>query len=209
MTRLLIARHLARALRGGAWLPVVFFLIIAALVPFAVGPDAPVLARVGPGMVMVAALLAALLPVERLVAPDLDDGTIDQLQLRGIAPEWVALTMLIAHWLSFGPPLLVALLPASALLGMEATMLPTALALLIATPALAGLGLAAAGLTAGLERAGALAGLLVLPLAVPLLIFGVGAAQVQPGALPMLAAVSLLVTAAAPFVTGAALRQRG
>ena len=209
MTGALIARDVRRALGGALWLPVIFFLIVASLVPFAVGPDAPTLGRIGPGMVLVAALLAALLPIDRLVAPDLADGTIDQLRMRGFTPEWIALAKLVAHWLAFSPPLLIALVPAAALLGISDGLARTAIALLLTTPGLAGLALAAAGLTGGLDRAGALAGLLVLPIAVPLLIFGVGAANGEAGAIPLLAAVSLLVTAGAPFVTGAALRQRG
>ncbi|WP_343345120.1 heme exporter protein CcmB [Sphingomicrobium sp. XHP0239] len=209
MTGALITRDLRRAVSGALWLPVIFFLIVASLVPFAVGPDAPSLERIGPGMILVAALLAALLPIDRLIAPDLADGTIDQLRLRGLTPEWIALSKMVAHWLSFAPPMLLALLPAAALLGLSDGLDRTALALLLTSPGLAGLALAAAGLTAGLERAGALAGLLVLPIAVPLLIFGVGAANGEAGAFPLLAAVTMLISAGAPFVTGAALRQRG
>ena len=208
MTRMLVAREWRRAMAGGACLPILFFLIVATLVPFATGPDARLLGAVGPGMVWVAALLAALLPVDRLVAPDRGDGTIDQLRLRGLSCEWIGAAKLMGHWASFAPPLLVALLPAAALLGLQEEDVPRlALALLVGTPALAGLGLMAAALTAGLARAGALAGLLVLPLGVPVLIFGTGAATGEAGALALLGSVSLLLTAASPFVAGAALRQ--
>ncbi len=204
----LIGRELRRAWSGGAGLALVFFLLVATLVPFATGPDGALLNAIGAGMVWLAALLAALLPIDRLVAPDLADGTVDQLRLRGASTEWIALSKLIAHWLSFGPPLMLALLPASALLGLEESSLPRiALTLLIGTPALAGLGLMAAALIAGLPRAGSLAGLLVLPLGVPVLIFGTGAAEGQPGALALLGAVSLLLTGASPFVAGFAIRE--
>ncbi|MCM8558278.1 heme exporter protein CcmB [Sphingomicrobium sediminis] len=209
MTGALIAREVRRALAGGIWLPVIFFLLVATLVPFATGPDAALLGAVGPGMIWVAALLAALLPLDRLIAPDMEDGSIDQLRLRGISTEWIALTKLIGHWLGFGPLLLVALLPAAALMGLTETQIPAlALSLLVGTPALAGLGIAVAGLVAGLERAGSLAGILLLPLGIPVLVFGVGAAQGQAGAFPLLGAVSLLLTVGSPFVAGAALRQR-
>ena len=76
---------------GGATLVVVFFLLAATLFPFAIGPDAPLLARIGGGAIWAAALLAALLPVERLVGPDLADGVIDQLLVGGLSPAAIAL----------------------------------------------------------------------------------------------------------------------
>ena len=115
----LIARDLRRGFTGGAWLPIAFFLLVAALMPFAIGPDARVLARIGPGALWIAALTAALLPVERLIEPDRADGVLDQLFLHGAADESVAAATLVAHWLSFGPLLLVAAIPASALLAMD------------------------------------------------------------------------------------------
>jgi len=197
----LIARDLRRGFTGGAWLPIAFFLLVAALMPFAIGPDAPVLARIGPGALWIAALTAALLPVERLIEPDRADGVLDQLFLHGAADESVAAATLVAHWLSFGPLLLVAAIPASALLAMDAPSLArTEIALAIGTPGLAALAVAIAAVTAGLPRAGSLAGLLLLPLAVPLLIFGAANAFLLEGA------VSLLLTAGAPFVAGAAIR---
>jgi heme exporter protein B len=204
----LIARDLRRAIGGAAWLPVGFFLLVATLVPFAVGPDARLLERIGGGALWIAALTAALLPVERLIEPDRADGVLDQLALRGLAEESVAAAKIAAHWLTFGPFLLLAALPGSALLGMrpEAT-LRTLIALAVGTPALAALAVAVAALTAGLPRAGALAGILLLPLAVPLLIFGAAASgDGRPGALLLVAAISLLITAGAPFAAGAAIR---
>lgn len=204
----LILRELRRAFAGGAWLPLAFFLLVALLVPFAIGPDARLLARIGPGILWVAALTAALLPVERLVEPDRASGMLDQLTLRGLSLEEVALAKTIAHWLSFGPPLMLAALPAAALLGMDGTMLGrTLLTLAVGTPGLAALAVAVASLTAGLPRSGALAALLLLPLAIPLLIFAAGAAgDPRAGALALEAAVSLLLVAGSPFVAGAALR---
>jgi len=197
----LIVRDVRRGLTGAAWLPIAFFLLVAALVPFAVGPDAALLARVGAGILWLAALTAALLPVERLFEPDRADGVLDQFALHGLAEESVALAKIAAHWLTFAPLLLLAALPASALLAMNGRALArTEIALAIGTPALAALAVAVAAVTAGLPRAGSLAGLLLLPLAVPLLIFAVADAYLLE------AAVSLLLTAGAPFVAGAALR---
>jgi len=197
----LIVRDVRRGLTGAAWLPIAFFLLVAALVPFAVGPDAALLARVGAGILWLAALTAALLPVERLFEPDRADGVLDQFALHGLAEESVALAKIAAHWLTFAPLLLLAALPASALLAMNGRALArTEIALAIGTPALAALAVAVAAVTAGLPRAGSLAGLLLLPLAVPLLIFAVADAYLLE------AAVSLLLTAGAPFVAGAAIR---
>lgn len=187
------------------WLPVMFFVLVAALFPFAVGPDARLLARIAPGIIWVAALLASLLPVETLLAPDVEDGTIDQLIARGIALELVCAARIAAHWLGFAVPLLAALPVAGVLLGLDAaTAVRLGLALLLGTPALASLGVVAAALTAGLKGGGALAGLIVLPLALPVLIFGVGSDVA--GAFRLLAAASLVALAVGPFAAAAALK---
>ena len=197
----LIVRDVRRGFTGAAWLPVAFFLLVAALVPFAIGPDARLLARIGPGALWIAALTAALLPIERLIEPDRADGVLDQLFLHGVAEESVAAAKVAGHWLSFAPLLLVAAVPASALLALGgASLVRIEIALLIGTPALAALAVAVAAVTAGLPRAGSLAGLLLLPLAVPLLIFGAADAYLLEGA------VSLLLTMGSPFVAGAAIR---
>ena len=107
-----------RALGGAAWLPIIFFLAVAALVPFAVGPDARLLERIGGGALWIAALTAALLPIERLVEPDRSDGVLDQLALHGLADESIAAAKIAAHWLTFAPLLLIAAVPGSVLLGM-------------------------------------------------------------------------------------------
>ena len=206
MIATLIARDLAllRRRASAVVVPVIFFVLVAALFPFAVGPDARLLTRIASGVLWVAALLAALLPVETLVAADRADGTLDQLVTRGIALETVAAARLVSHWLGFALPLLAALPVAGVLLGIDGAVLArTALGLLLGTPGLAALALIAASLTAGLRGGGALAGLIVLPLALPILIFGVGGGA---GSLKLLAAASLVLVAAAPFASAAALR---
>ena len=192
---------------GGATLLVSFFLLVATLFPFAIGPDATLLARVGGGVIWAAALLAALLPVERLVAPDLDSGVIDQLIVRGRTPVTIALAKVVAHWLAFAPPLLLATLVAAALLDLSAAQLLLVLAgLALGTPGLAALAVATAALTAGVRGAGAVAGLVMLPLAVPLLIFGAGTLTGGGGGLQLLAATSLVLLVGAPIAAGAAIR---
>ncbi|TZG24133.1 heme exporter protein CcmB [Sphingomonas montanisoli] len=193
---------------GGAVLPVVFFLLVATLFPFAVGPDGVLLAKIGGGALWMAALLAALLPVDRLLAPDAESGVLDQYCVRGLSDEGVAAAKIVAHWLGFGPPLMIAALPAAALLRIDgATLIKLEAGLAIGTPALAALGLLTSALTLGLRGAGALAGLLMLPLAVPLLIFGAGSFGGDGmGAIKLLAATCLLLLAVAPFGAGAALR---
>lgn len=204
----LVARDLRLAFAGGAWLPLGFFLLVAILYPFGVGPDGALLARTGGGVIWIAALLAALLPVDRLVAPDAETGVLDQLAVRGASEELIASAKFVAHWLSFGPPLMLAAVPAAGLLRLDGDVLARLeTGLLIGTPGLAALGVMAASLTLGLRRAGALAGLLMLPLAVPLLIFGAGSLAPVPGnALALLGATSLFLCAGMPFAAGAALR---
>lgn len=195
--------------RGSSLLPLLFFLAVAMLYPFAVGPDAPLLARTGGGVIWVAALLAAILPLDRLLAPDIDAGFFDQWALRGIAEEMVVALRLLAHWLSFGPFLMLAALPASALLGIDgATLRTVELGLLAGTPGLAAIGIIIASVTVGVRSGGAaLAGLLVIPLAVPLLIFGAGSLSAGgEGGIALTAAISLLLVAIAPFAGGAAIR---
>lgn len=194
--------------RGGSLLPVLFFLAVAMLYPFAVGPDAPVLARTGGGVLWVAALLAAILPLDRLIEPDLELGLFDQWALRGIGEEAVVAVRVLAHWLSFAPALMLAALPAAALVGIDGVTLRTVeIGLLLGTPGLAALGVLVAALTAGLRGGAALGGLLVIPLAVPLLVFGAGSlATGGVSGLALCGAVSLVLLAIAPFAAGAAIR---
>ena len=204
----IVWRDLRRAWAGGgAALPVVFFLLATILFPFAVGPDGALLARIGGGVIWAAALLAALMPVERLVAPDLDAGVLDQVAVRGGSMAAVAAVKTLAHWLAFAPPLMVAAVVAAGLLDLPAATLATVeIGLLIGTPGLAALAVATGALVAGLRGASALAGLVMLPLAVPLLIFGAGALAGGAAALKLLAAVSLVLVAGGPFAAGAAIR---
>ncbi len=192
---------------GGVVLPVIFFLLVATLYPFAVGPDGALLARTGGGVLWVAALLAALLPIDRLIAPDLESGVLDQLAVRGVSDEALAASKIAAQWISFGPPLMLAALPAAAVLRLEGAVLwSVEIGLAIGTPGLAALSVMVAGLTASLRRSGALAGLLMLPLAVPLIIFGAGALDGDTSGLKLLAAASLILCAIAPFATAGAIR---
>jgi len=208
----LLRRDLSRLMlggkRGGSALPLLFFLAVAMLFPFAVGPDAILLARTGGGVIWVAALLAAILPLDRLIEPDIETGLFDQWALRGISEETVIAVRVLAHWLSFGPPLMIAALPAAALLGIDGeTLRKVEIGLLAGTPGLAALGVTVAALTAGLRGGAALAGLIVIPMAVPLLIFGAG--SLVPGSesgLALTGAVSLVLIALAPFAGGAAVR---
>jgi heme exporter protein B len=213
MIAALLKRDLATLLpggrRGGTLLPLLFFVAVAMLYPFAVGPDPALLARTGGGVIWVAALLAAILPLERLVVADLDAGVFDQLHLRGVSEELAMTSRLFAHWLAFAPLLLLATLPAAALLGLSgATLSNLVLGLLAGTPGLAAIGLAIAALTASLRGGAALAGLMVIPLAIPILIFGAGALARpdDPAALALTAAISLVLTALCPFAAGAAIR---
>ena len=204
----LIRRDVRRAWAGGgAIFPIAFFLLVAVLFPFGVGPDRDLLARVGGGVIWAAALLAALMPVERLVAPDMEAGVLDQLSVRGVGLVAVSAAKIVAHWLSFGPPLMLAAVIASGLLGVSAdALLAIEIGLLVGTPGLAALAVATSALVAGLRGSGAVAGLVMLPLAVPLLIFGAGSIEGGQGALKLLGAVTLLLVAGAPVLAAAAIR---
>jgi heme exporter protein B len=186
----------------------VFFVAVAMLFPFAVGPDANLMLKTGGGVVWIAALLAAILPLEKLVARDIQLGFFDQLRLRGLSEELMMAVRLIAHWLSFGPPLLLATFPSAALLKIEGeTFDILLLGLLAGTPGLAAIGLMIAALTASLRAGAALSGLLLIPLALPILIFGAGAlARLDPVSLGFVGAISLGLVAIAPFAAGAAIR---
>ena len=193
---------------GGLWLPVIFYLAVATLFPFVTGPDKALLARTGGGMLWVAALLATLLPIERLILPDAQTGVLDQLTIRGWSDELIAASKIFGQFVAFALPLLLASVVASALIGLPEAKLTTLLiGLALALPALCGLSVTIAALTAGLNGASALGGLLLVPLAIPLLIFGAGTLSENPGnAVQLLAATSLAIAALSPFAAGAALR---
>jgi heme exporter protein B len=203
-----LAQMFGGAGRGATLLPVLFFIAVAMLYPFAVGPAPELLARTGGGVIWVAALLASILPLDRLLQRDVERGFFDQLYLRGIAEELVVAVRLLAHWLSFGPPLMLAAIPAAALLGLDgATVRKVELGLLAGTPGLAAIGLIIAALTVGMRSGAALSGLLLIPLAVPLLVFGAGALSTGGNSgIALTAAISLLLVAITPFAGGAAIR---
>jgi heme exporter protein B len=194
------------AARPGEWLmPLAFFLLVAILLPFAIGPEPGLLARLAPGILWVGALLASLLPVSTLFATDQADGTLDQYRVRGIAGETLAAARMLALWIGFALPLLVALPIAALLLGLPAMQLPVLAAALAAGSAgLAALAVAAAAFTLGARGGAGLVALLVVPLALPILLFG--SRPAEPGALLLTLAAALLPVAIVPFAAGAALR---
>ncbi len=203
----LIARDLSlMAGRPGEWLmPLAFFLLVAMLLPFAIGPEPTLLARLAPGILWVGALLASLMPVNTLFALDSADGTLDQLMVRGIAAETLAAARLVALWIGFGVPLLLAAPLAALLLGMPMDVLGLLVPGLVAGAlGLAALGVLAAAVTLGARGGGGLVALLVVPLAIPLLLFG--SRPAEPGSVGLAIASALLLAAVAPFAAGAALR---
>jgi heme exporter protein B len=212
----LLRRDLRLALRqaGDTGLVLGFFVLAVLLFPLGVGPEPEVLGRVGAGIVWVAALLAALLSLDRLFQLDYEDGELDLLALSPLPLELVVLSKCTAHWLATGLPLVAA----SPLLAVGVDLDPAAipvlmLSLLLGTPALSLLGSVVAALALGARRQGVLLALLVLPLYVPPLIFGAAAveasasgAAVRPHLL-LLAALSLAALPLAPWASAAALRQ--
>jgi heme exporter protein B len=203
----LVGRDLKLARRGGlgSSLGVVFFLIVATLVPFAVGPDAVLLARIARGMIWIAALLSALLSLERMFAPDAEDGTLDLYISIGISGAWVGLCKIISHWLLSAVPLILVTPLAAMLLGLPMAQVPELmLSLLVGTPAISALGAIAAALSLGVKNSATLSGLLLLPLLVPVLIFAVGGDGTS--GLMLLAACSIAATVLAPLACGPLLR---
>ena len=211
----LIARELRLSLRHGADTlgAVLFFLLAGALFPLAIGPAPEVLARIAPGIVWVCALLAALLPLDRLIGADFEDGSLDQLLLSGLPASAVALAKALSHWLVTGLPLLAAAGPLAIMLQMDPAQLGPLLAgLALGGLALSLLGTMAAAIVLGARRGGVLLPLLVLPLATPVLIFGAAAADAATTGLsarPHLLLLAALLAAAlplCPLAAGAALR---
>lgn len=212
----LLVRDLRVAVRlgGGALTGVLFFLIVVTLMPFAVGPDLALLRRIGPAILWLGALLASLLALDRLLAADYEDGSLD-LILMGRAPlELIVLVKAVAHWLTTGLPLVLAAPLLGLLLDLDAaTGCIVALTLLAGTPALTLLGLIGAALAVTLRRGGLLLAVLVLPLTVPVLIFGVAASNAAiigpaPFGSPfsLLCALTLMSLVLGPFAAAAALR---
>ena len=207
--------RLAVRLGGGAFIGVLFFLIVVTLVPFAVGPDLALLARIGPAMLWLGALLATLLGLDRLLASDQEDGSLDLL-LMGRMPLELALAMkAFAHWLTTGVPLVLAAPVLGILLNLDPSATgAVAITLLAGTPALTFIGLIGAALTVALRRGGLLLAVLILPLNIPVLIFGVAASSAATvgtvpfrGPLLILCALSLMSLVLGPVAAAIALRQ--
>ena len=176
----LIGRELTLAVRGGigSLMAVAFFVIAVTLFPLGIGPELGLLSRIAPGAVWVAALLAAMLSLDRLFVADHEDGNLEQLMLGTLPLEFVVLAKTAAHWLTTGLPLAAAAPILALLLNMSTDGLVILIvSLLLGTPILSLIGAVGAALTVGLRRGGALIALLVLPLYVPVLIFGVGAVE--------------------------------
>ena len=208
-------RELRLALRKGAEIvnPLWFFLIVITLFPLGLGPEPQMLARIAPGVVWVAALLASLLAMERLFRDDWQDGSLEQLMLLPVPLPAVVLAKVGAHWVVTGLPLIVLSPLAALLLGLEMrSAVVLTLTLLLGTPTLSFLGATGAGLTVGLRRGGVLLSLLVLPLTVPLLIFATAAVDAAAmhlavnGYLAILGALLAASATLSPFATAAALR---
>jgi heme exporter protein B len=210
----LLARDLRLATRAGgsAMLALAFFAAVATLVPFGIGSEPRLLARVGGGLLWIAAVLAVLLALDRLFQADHEDGSLDLLALSPLSLEVIAAAKMAAHWLTTGLPLTV-LSPVLALLfDLPPRAYPAlVLSLLIGTPSASAVGAVAAALTLSIRRGGLILPLLVLPLLAPVVIFGAGAVLaaidgLANGAIWLLAAFSVAAVVLAPFVTAAALR---
>jgi len=213
----LLLRDMRLAVRvgGGAFIGVLFFLIVVTLVPFGIGPDLALLARIGPAILWLGALLANLLALDRLIATDYEDGSLDLILTARVPLELALVAKALAHWLTTGLPLVIA----APLLGLLLNLGPgatgaVALTLLAGTPALTFIGLIGAALTVALRRGGLLLAILVLPLTVPVLIFGVAAANAAVvGPMPfgtpfgVLCALTLISLVIGPFAAAVALRQ--
>jgi heme exporter protein B len=212
----LFLRDLRLAVRvgGGALIGVLFFLIVVTLMPFAIGPDLALLARLGPAILWLGALLASLLALDRLIATDAEDGSLDLILTAPVPLELALAVKAAAHWVTTVLPLVAA----APLLGLLLNLGPAAtgavaLTLLAGTPALTFTGLIGAALSVAVRRGGLLLAVLVLPLTVPVLIFGVSASNsAVVGPVPfgtpftILIALSLVSLVVGPFAAAAAVR---
>ena len=211
----LLRRDLMLAFRagGGFGLGLAFFLIVTVLVPFSVGPQSELLSTIAPGVLWLGALLACLLSLDRLLALDFEDGTLDLLATAPLPLEAALSIKALSHWLTTGLPLVLA----APVLGVMLNLAPSGFvwliaSLLLGTPALSVIGTFGAALTVGIKRGGLLMSLLVLPLYVPTLIFGAEAARrgaigLDPGTpLALLAGITLGTIALMPFASAAVLR---
>ncbi|WP_430397620.1 heme exporter protein CcmB [Ferrovibrio sp.] len=164
--------------QGAALTTLLFFVLAVSLFPLGVGPEPQLLSRIAPGVIWVAALLAAQLSLDRLFQADHEDGTLDLLAQTPLPLSLVVAAKILAHWLGTGLPLALIAPLLAILLQMDMSALPTLLlALLLGTPSLSLIGAIGAALTLGARRGAILVPLLTLPLLVPVLIFGVGAVE--------------------------------
>jgi heme exporter protein B len=204
--------RLATRAGGSAMLALAFFAAVAMLVPLGVGADLKLLARIAGGVLWVAAILAALISLDRLFQADFEDGSLDVIALSPLSLEATAIAKIAAHWLTTGLPLTI-LSPLLALLyDLPARAYPALiLSLLIGTPAISAIGAIGAALTLAVRRGGLILPLIVLPLIVPVVIFGAGAVLaaltgLSNGALWLLAAFSIAAVLLSPFAAAAAVR---
>lgn len=213
---LIIARDLGLALRQGmdSAMVVGFFVLAVVLFPFGVGPEPNVLARIAPGVIWVAALLASMLSLERLFHLDHEDGSLEVLALTPLPLMATVLAKVISHWLTTGLPLIIAAPLLAVLLGLPADGFGVLIAALaLGTPILSLIGAVGAALVLGARRGGVLLSLLVLPLYIPVLVFGVGAVDAAVGGFEasshLMILVALLIPALplCPLAAAAALRQ--
>jgi heme exporter protein B len=207
----LIYRELRLSLRHAAdtAAALLFFVIAATLFPFALGPGPQILAAIAAGIIWVCALLAALLPLDRLFGADFEDGALDLLLLSGLPAYGVAFAKTVSHWLTTGLPLLLIAGPLAVMLRMPAEHLPLLLlTLLPGTLLLSLLGTLAAAITLGARRSAVLMPLITLPLMIPTLIFGTAAVSAPhpQAALLMLGAMLAAAIPLCPLAAGAALR---
>jgi heme exporter protein B len=200
---------------GGAPMAVLFFLLMVTLIPFAVGPDLNLLQRIGPAILWLGALLASLLALDRLLAADHEDGSLDLILMSGVPLELALLAKAAAHWVTTALPLVIVTPLLALFFNLDAVaMTAVSLTLLAGTPALTLIGLIGAALTVTLRRGGLLISVLILPLTIPVLIFGVAASNAAiVGPLPfgtpftILCALSLLSLVIGPAAAALALRQ--
>jgi heme exporter protein B len=207
-----MARDLKLAARvgGSGGLGLVFFLMLVTLIPFALGPDLNLLARIGPAVLWLAAVLATLLGLDRLFQADEEDGSLDLMLASPLPLELVVLAKALAHWLTTGLPLALAAPLFGLLVALPPAAMPAMIAtLLVGTPALTFIGAVGAALTATLRRGGLILAILILPLMIPTLIFGVSAANAATGGTvpfltPLLILAALSLAAAVLGTAGAA-----
>lgn len=211
-----VRRDLLLALRQGGDAAMVagFFVLAIVLFPLGVGPEAELLARIGPGIVWVVALLAALLSLDRLFLADYEDGSLEDLALAPLPLELVVLAKVLAHWLVTGLPLAILAPLLALLLGIPHAGYGALVAgMALGTPSLSLIGAVGAALTIGARRGGVLLSLLVLPLYVPVLILGAGAVDAATAGLSaqphllLLGAIAMAALPLAPLAAAAALRQ--